>query len=216
MNWIDKLERRFGRYGIPYLVNGLIIGQLAVGLFILIINWRFGLAISLDRDAVLHGQIWRLVTFLFQPIWLGSVLGILNLFFYFWIGNSLTRGWGDFRITLYILLGVVGTWIGAFLTGGGSPYAVYLSMMFAYCWMWPNQGVMLWGIIPFKMKYLGWFELAIWLWEFIAGSFATRISLVLGMAGFIAFFGREVFFWCKDTILGYKRRRDWQNRNNRW
>ena len=31
MNWIDKLERRFGRYGIPYLVNGLIIGQLAVG-----------------------------------------------------------------------------------------------------------------------------------------------------------------------------------------
>ncbi len=69
--------------------------------------------------------------------------------------------------------------------------------------MWPNQGVLLWGIIPFKMKYLGWFELAVWLLEFITGSMTTRVSLVLGLAGFLAFFGREVFDWCKDTISGY-------------
>ena len=95
------------------------------------------------------------------------MLGILNLFFYFWIGNSLTRYWGDFRITLYLLLGTVGTWIGAFLTGAeAGPSGVYLSMLFAYCWMWPNQQVLLWGIIPFKMKYLGWFELALWLLQF--------------------------------------------------
>ena len=119
-------------------------------------------------------------------------------------------------MTLYIALGVVGTWIGAFFTGYGSPSAVYLSMLFAYTWMWPNQGALLWGIIPFKMKYLGWYELALWVLQFLRGGLATRISLILGMAGFLAFFGREVFFWCKDTILGYKRRRDWQNRNNRW
>ncbi len=121
MNWIDKLERRFGRYGIPYLVNGLMVGQLAAGLFILLINWKFGYYISLDRDAVLHGQIWRLVTFLFQPIWLNGMLGILNLVFYFWIGNTLTRYWGDFRTTLYIALGVLGAWISCFLAGGASP-----------------------------------------------------------------------------------------------
>ena len=28
MNWIDKLERRYGNLGIPYLINGLMIGQL--------------------------------------------------------------------------------------------------------------------------------------------------------------------------------------------
>lgn len=216
MNWIDKLERRFGRYGIPYLVNGLMVGQLAAGLFILLINWKFGYYISLDRDEVLHGQIWRLVTFLFQPIWLNGMLGILNLVFYFWIGNTLTRYWGDFRTTLYIALGVLGAWISCFLAGGASPSAVYLSLLFAYTWMWPDQGVLLWGIIPFKMKYLGWFELAVWLLEFITGSMITRVSLVLGLAGFLAFFGREVFDWCKDTISGYKRRRDWNNRNNRW
>ena len=56
MHWIDTLERRFGRYGIPYLVNALMVGQLAVGLFILIVNWRLGLAIDLDRDLVLRGR----------------------------------------------------------------------------------------------------------------------------------------------------------------
>ena len=56
MHWIDTLERRFGRYGIPYLVNALMVGQLAVGLFILIVNWRLGLAIDLDRDLVLRGS----------------------------------------------------------------------------------------------------------------------------------------------------------------
>lgn len=216
MNWIDKLDRRCRGYGIPYLINGLLLGQLAVGLIILTINRFFGSYIDLNMADVLQGQVWRLITFLFDPIWLGGVLGILNLVFYFWIGNSLTRVWGDFRMTLYVLLGLVGTWIGAWFTGYGTPSAIYLSMMFAYCWMWPDQGALLWGIIPFKMKYLGWFELAVWLIEFILGNMATRISLVLGLLGFLVFFTREIFFWCKDTILGYKRRRDWQNRNNRW
>ena len=104
-NWIDRLERRYSRFAIPYLINGLMVGQLAAGLIVLLINWQFSGFISLSRSAVLHGQIWRLITFLFQPVWLGGALGILNLVFYFWIGNSLTRAWGDFRMTLFIALG---------------------------------------------------------------------------------------------------------------
>ena len=213
MNWIDKLQRRYGRYGIPNLVNGLMIGQLAAGLIILLINWKFSALISLDRASLLHGQIWRLVTFLFQPIWLGGFLGILNLVFYFWIGNALTRFWGDFRMTLFIALGMAGAWAGCLLTGAASPSAIYLSMLFAYCWLWPDQGVLLFGIIPFKMKYLGWFELFVWALEFLTSSMRARLSLVLGLAGFLAFLGPEVFQWCKDAISGYKRRRDW---NNQW
>ena len=37
--------------------------------------------------------------------------------------------------------------------------------------------------------------------------------LVLGLSGFLAFYGREVFFWCRDAIASWKRRRDWENRN---
>ena len=185
-NWIDRLERRYSRFAIPYLVNGLMVGQLAAGLIVLLINWQFSGFISLSRSAVLHGQIWRLITFLFQPVWLGGALGILNLVFYFWIGNSLTRAWGDFRMTLFIALGVLGAWISCFLAGGASPDGIFLSMMFAYTWMWPEQGVLLFGIIPFKMKYLGWYELFVWVVQFLMGSLTTKISLVLSLLGFRA------------------------------
>ena len=99
------------------------------GLIVLLINWQFSGFISLSRSAVLHGQIWRLITFLFQPVWLGGALGILNLVFYFWIGNSLTRAWGDFRMTLFIALGVLGAWISCFLAGGASPDGIFLSCL---------------------------------------------------------------------------------------
>ena len=168
---------------------------------------------SLSRTYVLHGQIWRLITFLFQPIWLGSVLGILNLVFYFWIGNALTRVWGDFRMTLFIALGVVGAWVSCLLTGSAGPSAIFQSMLFAYTWLWPDQMVLLFGIIPFKMKYLGWYELALWAISFLMGDFATKLSLIFGLAGFLAFYGREVFDWCRDAITSWKRRRDWENRN---
>ena len=69
------------------------------------------------------------------------------------------------------------------------------------------------GIIPFKMKYLGWYELFVWVVQFLMGSLTTKISLVLSLLGFLVFFGREVFDWCRDTLTGYKRRRDWENRN---
>ena len=63
------------------------------------------------------------------------------------------------------------------------------------------------------MKYLGWIELAFWAFSFLTGSFAIKVSLVLGLAGFLAFYGREVFDWCVDTVKDWKRRRDWENRN---
>ena len=167
----------------------------------------------LSRTYVLHGQIWRLITFLFQPIWLGGVFGVLNLLFYYWLGNALARVWGDFRTTLFLALGMLGAWISCFLTGYAGPSAIFQSMLFAYTWLWPDQMVLLFGIIPFKMKYLGWIELAFWAFSFLTGSFAIKVSLVLGLAGFLAFYGREVFDWCVDAVKDWKRRRDWENRN---
>ena len=215
MNWIDKLERRWGNLGIPYLINGLMVGQLVVGLIALLFNWQILFAVSLNIWGLLSGQVWRLVTFLFEPIWIGSVLGVLNLVFYFWTGNVLTRYWGDFRMTLFIALGVLGAWVSCFVAGGASPSGIYISLLFAYAWMWPNQGVLLWGLVPFKMKYLGWYELILWAWQFITGDMGTRVSLILCQAGFLAFFGRELLDWCKETVTSYKRRKDWNDRYHR-
>ena len=213
MDWVDKLERRFGHLAIPQLVNGLLVGQLMAGLVVLLINANFTSYIVLSRAALLQGQVWRLVTFLFQPIWLGGVFGILNLLFYFWIGNALTRLWGDFRMTVFFALGMLGAWASCLLVGYATPDAIFMSMLFAYTWLWPEQTALLFGVIPFKMKYLGWLELFFWAVNFLTGSLAVKVSLVLGLAGFLAFYGKEIIIWCKDTLAAQKRRRDWENRN---
>lgn len=213
MDWTDKLERKWGKLGIPNLINILLGGQLIVGLIALIAYSPILALLPLNRTAILQFQLWRLVSFLFFPTWIYGALGILSLLFYFWAGNALTRIWGDFKMTLYVAIGVLGAWAGCLLTGGGSEEGIFLSLFFAYAWLWPEQQVLFFGIIPLKVKWLGWFELAIWLLNFIRGSMTTRVSLVLGLAGFVAFFGREVVQWAKDTVINYKRRQDWNNRN---
>ena len=212
MDWTDKLERRYGNLCIPQLINIILGGQIAAGVITLLFNRYLPYYLSLDRAGLLRGQLWRLVTFLFSPTWVYSPLGILNLLFYWFAGMALTRVWGDFKTTLYIALGVAGAWVSCFALGYGDASGIFLSMFFAYAWTWPDQTVLLFGILPLKIKWLGWFELALWIMQFLGANAAGKLSLVLGLAGFLGFFGKEVVLWCRDQIVNYKRGRDWRNR----
>ena len=63
---IDRFCAKHPRFGIPNLAMYVAIGQAAVG--ILSLFPQFGLLIlSFSRTAILHGQIWRLITFIFVP-----------------------------------------------------------------------------------------------------------------------------------------------------
>ena len=48
MRWIDKLERRWGRYGIPNLMNIILVGQLIAWVIVMVINQNFYYAITLN------------------------------------------------------------------------------------------------------------------------------------------------------------------------
>ena len=67
MNWITKLERKFGRYCIPNLISILIGGQILVYAVELFVNQYISFYLNLDRGALLAGQIWRVITFVFVP-----------------------------------------------------------------------------------------------------------------------------------------------------
>ena len=71
MNYLNKLERKFGRYAIPNLSKWLIFGY-AVGYMLYYVERFTQLPVlellMLDPAKVMHGQIWRLVTcVLMQP-----------------------------------------------------------------------------------------------------------------------------------------------------
>lgn len=97
MNWIDKLERKFGRFGVENLTMYVIICYV-VGYFLTYLNPNLMDMMSLDVAKILHGQVWRLVTWVIYPPSTGNFLlfVISILFFYYPIGTSLELYLGAF------------------------------------------------------------------------------------------------------------------------
>ena len=110
---------------------------------------------------------------------------------------------------------MVGALVACLITGSAGASGIFLSLFFAYAWMWPEQQVLLFFILPIKMKWMGIAAAAMWVLEFLTGNFASKVSLLFGIAGFLAFFGGEMFTTAKDAIVSYKRRKDWEKKINR-
>ena len=61
MKFIDKLERKFGRFGIPNLTIYMIVCYV-IGYALMIVNPGILNWLSLEPAYILRGQVWRLVT----------------------------------------------------------------------------------------------------------------------------------------------------------
>ena len=108
MNKIDRFCYTHPRFGIPNLMLIIVIGNAAV--WLLAQMDTTGQIVSLlsgSAQGILHGQVWRLITYVFvptesRPIWL-----LLMLYFYYWIGSCLEREWGNGKFTIYYVSGML-------------------------------------------------------------------------------------------------------------
>ena len=163
MNWINKLERKFGRYAIKNLMLYITI-LYAIGFLIIQFAPMFYFQyLSMDVNAILHGQIWRLFTFIVYPPNTSVWFIILSLYLYYSIGQALEYAWGAFRFNLYFFTGVFMHILAAFITYFvfdvsflammGASY-LNLSLFFAYATIYPNQQFLLFMVLPIKVKHL--------------------------------------------------------------
>ena len=98
MNWISRLERKYGRFCIPNLISIIVGGQILVYAIELFVNQFISVYLGLSRSLLLMGQVWRLITFVFIPFSGGGPLSvILGIYFTWFIGTALEKEWGDFR-----------------------------------------------------------------------------------------------------------------------
>lgn len=161
MNWIQKLERKYGRYAIHNLMYYIIILYI-VGYLVDMLNPGFFYSyLSLNVEAILHGQVWRLVTFLAQPMDTSLIFLVFALHLYYMIGQHLEAQWGAFRFNLYFFAGVlfhiIAAFVVYFVTGVSMPIGttyLNLSLFFAFAAIYPNVEFLLFFIIPVKVKYL--------------------------------------------------------------
>ena len=117
---MSPFERKFGKYAIRNL-SFVLVACYAVG-YVLQLADRSGLLLSyltLNPYAILHGQVWRLVTWILIPPSSGGLfLTLIMLYFYCSIGTSLEHTWGTYRYNVYLFQGMLFTIVGSFLLMG--------------------------------------------------------------------------------------------------
>lgn len=218
MKWLYKLERNYGRICIPNLMMVVIAGQ-AMVYFADLLAPVVSLSnlLALYWPAVMQGQVWRLITFIFIPQAGSPLMLLITLYFYYLIGHTLETTWGDFKFNVYYLFGMIGAIIAAALTGYGTGYYLNLTLFFAFAVLYPDFQVLLFFIIPIKMKWLALLSAAMCVVNLVTGTWITRASIVFSLLNFLLFFGGDFFKTVRQEIQYGKTRRAWrsQNRNYR-
>ncbi|MCR4672906.1 MAG: rhomboid family intramembrane serine protease [Lachnospiraceae bacterium] len=195
MKFLDKLERKLGKYAINNLMVYICV-LYVVGLIISLVNPSFYYQyLSLNTALILRGQVWRLVTFLIQPPNTNLFFFIFTLYLYYMLGKTLERTWGAFRFNVYYFSGVIFTIIGSFLvyfiTGRIfllDTYYINMSIFLAFAFVYPDMQLLLMFLIPIKIKWLAYLDIALFVYEFITGNGATRIAIICALLNFIIFF----------------------------
>ena len=202
MIFLNKLERKFGKYAIPHLTRYIIITYVIGYILYYAFSSQALMYLTLDPyQIVFHGQIWRLVSWLLIPPSSFNIFTVVMLVFYYSIGTSLEQAWGDFRYNVYIFFGILMTIVGAFLlfvftdfsyfsfyAMSFSTYYISLSIFLGFAMSFPNMQVMLYFLIPVKMKYMAILYAVIVAIDFFRGNLVTKVAIVFSLASAIIFF----------------------------
>jgi hypothetical protein len=196
MSLMNSLENRFGRHAIPGLVAILAWFQVAVWI-LNIIRPGFSAMLTLEPGLVATGQAWRLLTWAFlpitdSPIWLIFAVWLMMMF-----SAALDQAWGAFRVNLYIFGGILFTVIGAmFFRSPPLGLTLYTSIFLAFAAIAPNFELLLFFILPVKIKWLAAFTGAGLLLNFISNPQA-RLSILFSLLNFFIAFGPQFVRWLK-------------------
>lgn len=215
MNFLNRLERslhrKFGRASVfPYIIYAM--AAIAV-LDFFMPNLGLVQKLAFYRNLVFQGQVWRLITFLLIPPSLGNpIYTALMLFLYYHVGTALEARWGQARFLLYYLIGAVCAILAGLISGRGDSQYLYLSMYLAFAMQFPNYQLLLFFMIPVKIKWLALLTAAFLVFSFIIGAWPQKLAILFGLINFILFFGGDLLNLARVTIQHWKRR--WQFRRN--
>ncbi|WP_312461060.1 hypothetical protein [Proteiniclasticum sp.] len=188
MKLIDKLDRLVSKFAVRDLMKYVMLGSFLVFLVDMTSNGLLSAFLYFNRNLILEGQVWRVLTFIFVP-GSSSFFVIISFLFYFYIGRVLEMAWGTTRFNTYYFLGVLMSVIAGFFIGVTTTYYLNMTLFLAYAATFPDSQVNLYFVLPIKVKFLGLLYGAFIVVEFISASMAYRLAIVVSLLNFLLFFG---------------------------
>jgi len=196
---LDRFCARHPYWGIPNLMRYVTIGTAILYALILVTGYRALPLLTYSIGDILHGEVWRLVTFVFLPTSSNPLILAISLYFYYWMGNILEDYWGTPKFTVYylsgILLTVLATFIVYFSGGGGYGYGMHyvnMAMFLAYAALNPDAIVYLFFILPVKIKWLAYADLIYFGFAVLsaigAGAWGSAVAPIVALLNFAVFF----------------------------
>lgn len=198
---MKNLRRNFERFcyqnrskGIPNLMLYITVGSAIVYLLSMIDESdTLYYALCFDRDLILHGQVWRLFTYVFTYSGSNILMTLIGLVCYFSLGRAMENIWGTFRFNLFYLGGVILMDVFCLLFGGWADITyLNLSLLLGYATLYPNAHFLLFFIIPVKAWIFALFDLAIVALDLFTAPFPYNFFSVISLANYFLFFGKDV------------------------
>ncbi len=215
MSLLRRFEAKFGPWAIPNLTLLLIAGQVLV---FFLQTMRAGQGVGsnllLLPSAVVGGEVWRIITFVFIPPRVAPLFVIFFWMLFYRYGTSLEQHWGAVRYNVFLLIGYLANVAAVFLAWGlGSDIPadnkfLYGTLFLAFARLYPNYVIHLFFILPIQIK---WLALLAWIgygYGLITGTWMDRMLIVASLLNYLLFFGRE--HW-REMQSGH-RRREFQSR----
>lgn len=210
MNFLDKMQRKYGKFAITNLMLYIMLGQTIVLCYSLLLDSSLLNFLYFNPILIMKGQIWRLFTFVFIPNTMSPIFFLFAAFLYYSIGSALEHAWGTFKFNVYYLLGMIFNMLGLLIVqlifyrdaATGSYFYVYnassitmylnLSLFLAYAVLYPDVQFLLYGILPIKVKYLAAIDVVLLAYGLISGTIGDRVLVIVSLLNFLLFFGSKL------------------------
>ncbi|MBE5911668.1 hypothetical protein [Pseudobutyrivibrio sp.] len=218
---LDKLEKKFGKYAINnliiYLLGGYIIGYL-LQFGQSFTGVRYLDLLKLEPYLIINNlEIWRIFTWVLIPPSGNPLILLIMFLLYYQLGGTLERTWGTFKFNVYIFGGIIFTIIAAFVSyfmlmlqygdkfntvyqlNGGmivgniiTTENILMTIFLAFAVCFPDMQILLYFIIPIKMKWMAIFYLVIIGYNIIsyitAGAWCVVIPVIASLLNFVIFY----------------------------
>ena len=198
---MKNLRQKFNRFcfrnrdkGIPNLMLYVSLGAAVVYVMTMYLReYTLYNLLVFDREAILRGQVWRLISYPLTHFLSNPLLMLVSLVCYYSLGRAMENVWGTLRFNLFYLCGIVMMDIYCMIFGcQADVYYLNLSLFLSYATMFPDAQFLIFFIIPVKARILALVDLVLILFGLLFDGFPHNLFSVISIANYFLFFGKDV------------------------